>query len=118
MQKPFPVLTCLDLHTTDESIVSNSFLGGSAPNLQHLMLVCVPFPGLPKLLSSATHLVDLHLQAIPHSGYFSPEAMPTALSVLKRLETFQLEFQLPKSCPGRGCQRPPLPTHSLLPALT
>jgi len=46
----------------------------------------VPYPGLPKLLSSATHLVTLHLLNIPHSGYISPEAMVTALSTLTRLE--------------------------------
>ncbi len=119
MQEPFPALTHLDLHTTDEvPIVSDSFLGGSAPNLQYLLLSCVPFPGLSKLLSSATHLCTLHLWHIPHSGYISPELMSTALSALTRLETFSLEFQSPRSCPGRGRRRPPPPTRLVLPALT
>jgi len=118
MQEPFPALTRLGLYTTDESTVSDSFLGGSAPNLQYLKLSRVPFPGLPKLLSSATHLCTLHIHKIPHSGYFSPVAMATALSVLTRLEEFLLEFESPRSCPGRGRRRPPPPTRPLLPALT
>ncbi len=119
MQEPFPALTHLDIHTADEeSIVSSSFLGRSAPNLQYLDLSRVPFPGLPKLLSSATHLVNLYLCNIPHSGYFSPEAMATALSTSTRLETLWLQFQSHRSCRGRGRQHPPSPTRSLLPALT
>ena len=119
MQEPFPELTHLKLHTSDqEPIVSGSFLGGSAPNLQYLEFYCVPFPGLPKLLSSATHLCTLHLWRIPHSGYISPEAMATALSVLTRLETVWLEFQSPRSYPGRVRRHPPPPTRSALPALT
>ncbi len=46
MQEPFPALTHLDIHTADEEpIVSSSFLGGSAPNLQYIDLSRVPFPG-------------------------------------------------------------------------
>jgi len=122
MQKPFPALTRLDLHTTDEAdeepIVFESFLGGSAPNLQYLAFYCIPFPGLPKLLSSATHLCTLHLWEIPHSGYISPEAMATALSVLTRLESFYLKFQSPRSSPGHGRRHSPPPKRSVLPALT
>ncbi len=117
-QEPFPALTRLDFHTTDEvPIVSDSFLGGSAPNLRHLKMSCVPFPGLPKLLLSATHLVTLRLFNIPHSGYISPEAMATTLSALTRLEKFELRFQSPRSCPDRGRRHPPPPTRSLLLAL-
>src|SRR6266478_4013772 len=48
MQEPFPALTHLELCTTDEEpFVSGSFLGRSAPNLRHLELYGVPFPGLP-----------------------------------------------------------------------
>src|SRR6266446_3549954 len=119
MQEPFPALTHLDLRTTDEKqIVSNSFLGGSAPNLRDLGLSRVPFLGLPKLLSSATHLVTIYLYNIPHSGYITPEAMATALSALTRLESFWLDFQSPRSCPGRGRRHAPPPTRSVLPALT
>ena len=49
-----------------------SSLGGSASRLQRLVLLHIPFPVLPKLLLSATHLVDLHLINIPHSGHYFP----------------------------------------------
>jgi hypothetical protein len=119
-QEPFPALTDMELHTSakEPPTVSDSFLGGSAPNLRYLHLSYVPFPGLPKLLSSATHLVTLHLLLIPHSGYISPEAIVTALSALTRLKKICLEFRSPRSCPDRGRRRPPPPTRSVLPALT
>jgi hypothetical protein len=73
MQQPFPALTNLwiwsadrnedgELEDGDEAppVAPESFLGGSAPRLQHLSLGGVPFPGLPKLLS-ATNLVSLDL---------------------------------------------------------
>jgi hypothetical protein len=119
-QEPFPALTDMELHTSakEPKTVSDSFLGGSAPNLRYLRLSRVPFPGLPKLLSSATHLVTLHILLIPHSGYVSPEAMVTALSALTRLKEYCLEFRSPRSCPERGRRRPPPSTRSVLPALT
>jgi hypothetical protein len=65
MEVPFPELTDLMLSTrhdeTEPIPLSDSFLGGSAPRLQFLELDRIPFPGLPKLLSSATHLTDLYL---------------------------------------------------------
>jgi hypothetical protein len=50
----------------------------------------IPFPGLPKLLLSATHLVQLVLTNIPHSGYFSPEAIVAPLSLCPALNYFDL----------------------------
>ena len=67
---------------------------------------------------SATHLVRLRLWGIPHSGYFSPEAIVTALSVLTRLESFSIGFKSPRSRPDRKTQRPHPPTRTLLPILT
>ena len=51
-QEPFPALTDMELHTSAKEplTVSDSFLGGSTPNLRYLHLSCVPFRGLPKLL--------------------------------------------------------------------
>jgi hypothetical protein len=77
----------------------------------------IPFPGLPKLLLSATHIVSLQLRRIPHSGYFSPEAIVTALSTLTRLETLWLLFESPQSRPDPEHQHPPPPTRSVLPNL-
>ena len=120
MQQPFPELTDLSLEFANEAVrfVPDSFLGGSAPCLQTLTLVDIPFPGLPKLLQSATHLVTLHLYDIPHSGYFSPEALVTALSTLISFEELTLVFQSPRSCPDQASRRPPPSARSVLSVLT
>ena len=120
MQQSFPALTSLRLSSDDNEApaLSDSFLGGSAPRLQYLQLNCIPFPGLPKLLLSATGLVTLRLRHIPHSGYFSPEVMVIALSASTRLEEFELTFQSPRSRPGRERRRPLPPTRSVFRALT
>ena len=118
MQVSLPELTRLELwlHETPPDI-PNLFLGGSAPRLQILFLHSVSFPGLPKLLLSATHLVDLHLYNIPHSGYISPEAIVASLSALPSLYSLHLEFRSPQSRPDRGSRRPPPSKCSVLPAL-
>ena len=109
MQEPFLALTSLQLWSKDDDeapVISDSFLGGSAPRLQYLDLNRLQYSGLPKLLMSATHLVTLHLLDIPHSGYISPKAMLTALSALTNLEAFDLRFQSPRSRPDRVSRRP------------
>ena len=118
MEVPIPELTDLRLHSTGETPLSDSFLGGSAPRLQVLIFDHVPIPGLPKLLSSATHLTDLHLEDIPHSGYISPEAMVACLSLLTSLDRLSLEFRSLQSRPNRESRRHPPSTRTLLPSLT
>ena len=120
MQQPFPALTHLDLWLTEETtpVVPDSFLGGSAPQLQILILFRIQFPGLPRLLLSAIHLVYLDLKRIPHSGYISPEVMVTCLSVLTSLKILYISFESPRSRPDRKSRRPPPPTRTLLPVLT
>ena len=118
MQQPFPALLFLFLQSVDMPVVPDSFLGGSAPRLRYIELSNLPFSGLPKLLLSTTHLDILRLRYIPHSGYISPEAMVTALSVLTSLEELTLRFQSPRSCPDRASRRPPPSTRSVLPVLT
>jgi hypothetical protein len=100
-------------------VVPDSFLGGSAPRLRLLSFLGIPFPELQKLLLSATHLVELHLSRIPHSGYISPEEMVTCLSVLTSLERFTLGFESPQSYPDQesGPYAPPPPTRSVLPTV-
>jgi hypothetical protein len=117
MQQPFPALTRLELEFLHQTAVQpDSFLGGSAPCLQKLRLHCIPFPGLPKLLLSATLLVHLEVSEISHSGYFSPEAMVTALSVLTSLESLAIGFKSARFYPSN--RRPPLHTRTFLPILT
>jgi hypothetical protein len=122
MQFPFPVLTDLSLESSDgmAPVISDSFLGGSAPRLRYVNLDGIPFPTLPNLLLSATDLVRLELWCIPHSGYISPEAMATCLSTLTRLKRFDLTFRSPQSRPDRDQASRPPPTlaHIILPSLT
>jgi F-box-like len=119
MQAPFPELTELRLWSSDVTprVIPDSFLDGSAPRLQIFDLSGIPFPGLPKLLLSATQLVDLNLDDIPHSGYISPEAIVAPLSELSSLKSLSLQFRSHQSRPDReGLSLPP-PKRSILPAL-
>ena len=119
MQVLFPELTVLELHSNGKwmPVLPDSFLGGSASHLQSLTLKAIPFPGLPKLLLSATNLAHLFLFDIPHSGYFTPEAMVTALYTLTGFQLLLLQFQSSLSRPDRPSQRPPPSTRSVLPVL-
>jgi hypothetical protein len=120
MQQPFPALTRLWLQSREEMglVIPASFLGGSAPLLQELLLDCIPFPGLPKILLSATHLVTLRLRRIPDSGYISPDAMLTCFSVLTKLKSLEIKFNSPQSCPDWKSRHPPPQTRVLLSFLT
>ena len=126
MQKPFLKLTDLNIAISkfedDEPrpILPNSFLDGTAPRLRHLDLSGVPFPVLPKLLLSATHLVDFRLYNIPRSGYIPPELMATSLTALTSLEYLYLRFRYPRPRPAIESRRPPPRrlTRSILPRLT
>jgi F-box-like len=120
MQEPFPQLTHLELSSCDETVpaLPDSFLGGCTPPLQFLWLNRIPFPALPKLLSSATHLAQLYLINISHSGYISPENMLTALCTLTNLTALHLDFQSPRSRPDWRSRRPPTPTRAVLKDLT
>jgi hypothetical protein len=124
MQNPFPELTKLWLNVSNRApigpILPDSFLAGTAPRLQSLYLDLLPFPGLPKLLLSATHLVDLILYDIPSSGYIPHEVMATSLSALTNLESLELRFRYPRPRPALETRRPPPPplTRSTLPSLT
>ena len=121
MQVSFPELTVLRLFSLARdgtpAVISDSFLGGSVPRLRILDLDYIPFPGLPKLLLSATQLVDLRLSSIPHSGYMSPEAIVASLSVLSSLKGLSLQFKSPQSRPDGENRSLPPPNRSILPVL-
>ena len=120
MQKPFPALEHLTLNPSNGTVavVPVSLLGGSAPSLKTFSLHNIPFPGLPNLLLSTTHLVYIDLWYIPHSGYISPKAMVTCLSTLTRLETLRIGFKYPQIYPDQNGQRLPPQVRTLLPAVT
>jgi hypothetical protein len=119
MQVPFPALTHLELRCNVElePVIPDTFLVGSAPRLRRLTLESIPFPGIPKLLLSLTHLVNLDLDNITDSGYISPEAMATCLSVLTNLHGLSLSLDLLDS-KTPSPRRPPPVTRSILPNLT
>jgi hypothetical protein len=120
LEKPFPALTDLKLGLTRPSdpIFPNpvKFLGGST-RLRSLSLTFIPMPGLPKLLLSCTDLVNLHLDDIPITGFFSPEAIVTGLSALTRLKVFHLKPKFDRPHPDWENRRFSLPTRAVLPSL-
>jgi hypothetical protein len=120
MQVPFPELAVLRLSLKEDQsycpVLPDSFSGGSAPRLRYFYLDAIPFPGLPNLLLSTTHLVHLYLHHIPQSGYISPEVMAICISMLTSLEKLQLGF-LSESYPNLKSRRPFASTRSVLPTL-
>ncbi len=62
--------------------------------------------------------VRIELYDIPHSGYFSPEAMVALLSVLSSLESLSLDFRSPQSRSDLESRRPPPSKRLVIPSLT
>jgi len=122
MQKPFPALTSLFITCGNYSSLSamavlpQAFLGGSAQHLRSCTLWDIEFPGIWKLLLTASHLVTLILWNIPPSMYTSPQEMTTCLSTMLNLESLSIGFQSPQSLHDWR-DRPPL-TRVVLPSLT
>ncbi|KAH9029662.1 hypothetical protein EDB85DRAFT_1965383 [Lactarius pseudohatsudake] len=129
MRRSFPVLTHLhlawDLDEVEEpfpgsidvlSVIPSRFLGGSAPQLQHIRLRNVPFPHLPTFLLSARNLITLEVENICPNGYISPEAMVGGLAVLTRLITLSVKFD--ELSVHDQMNRPDPPMRIALPALT
>ena len=120
MQRPFPELTTLHLTSCEVvTVVPDLVFGGSTPRLRYFGLHGIPFLSFRNLKQhlSATHLNYLTLTRIPHSGYFSPEAIVTTLSTLTSLGSLSLGFQSPRSFPDLVSRRPPPLTRSVLPIL-
>ncbi|KAI0292183.1 hypothetical protein BC826DRAFT_454744 [Russula brevipes] len=117
MQVRFPELTELRFWSLLrwELVLPDSFLGGSAPRLRSLWLMDIPFPAASNLLLSASDLVDLILDDIPHLGYIPPSSMVACLSSLNKLELLSLRFASPQSRPDRPS--PPPQSRVVLPAL-
>jgi hypothetical protein len=117
MHEPLPALTDFHLAPSDEPVpvLPETFLGGFAPCLRMFSLYGIPFPSIPQLILSATHIVDLDLFDIPSSGYISPDAMATCLAALPSLNFFGLGYRSPPSHPLQ-VGLPPL-TRAVLPAL-
>jgi hypothetical protein len=120
MQESFEALTYLDLAFFGllAPALPDTFLGGCAPRLRTLSLWGIPFPAIPKLLSSAGDLVDLSIGYVPSAGYISPEAMATCLSSLTKLEFLSLNFASLRAYPDRENRNPPILQRAVVPCLT
>jgi hypothetical protein len=117
MQVTFPALTDLYIHSMEDAApLPETFLDGSAPNLQSLYLIRVAFPALPRLLLSSPGLVSLYLSDIPVSGYNSPDSIVDCLSSLTRLEYLQISFPSSRPPPYLESRSPPL-TRTFFPVL-
>jgi hypothetical protein len=120
MLEPFPVLTLCSLISHNKSVsipvLPETFLGGSAPNLQTFVLQGIPFPTFPKFVLSSTQIRYLSLNDIPDSGYISPDAMATCLAALPNLKHLSIGFRSPPSRPVE--MAPPPLTCAVLSALT
>ncbi|KAI0289157.1 hypothetical protein B0F90DRAFT_899334 [Multifurca ochricompacta] len=116
MEEPFVALRSLWLSSKQHGgaavapILSDGFLGGSAPSLVDFSLEGIPFPALPKLLlsTSTRNLSYLRLEDIPPIiGYIPPEEMAIGLSALTNLQTLQIQFQSPTTTSSRRLLPPP-----------
>jgi hypothetical protein len=123
MRDPFPVLEDLHLNSRDldhSLVLPSTFLGGSTPRLCRVVLDCTPFPTLPQLIVTARDLVTLQLSEIPHTGYFSPEALVNGLNSTPKLKFLNIGWASSTSRPDQQSSPcSPCPqTHVALPALT
>jgi hypothetical protein len=121
IQKPFPALKSLTLKSSSRPL-PDTFLNGSAPSLQDLVLMNITFPSLPRFLSSTRDLRSLHLFDIPFLRYIQPEEMATSLSALPKLKSLIIDFEptnflQDKEIVNRDLLSPP-PPRFVLPALT
>ena len=120
IQQPLalPALKCCSLVSYDmlAPVLPETFLGGSAPRLEYLDLYGIPFPTFPQFISSSTHIRELRIIDIPHSGYISPNAMVASLAALPNLKHLSIGFRSPLSRPLHTT--PPPCTRTVLPALT
>ena len=114
MQKPFPVLKSLHISSRNAPVLPTEFLGGSAPRLQSIDILCIPFPALPTLLLSTGKLTRLELRNIPRTGYISPAAMVVGLAAFPRLIEFTIDFR--SATPHPDPIHPPPITRTILPA--
>jgi len=113
IKKPFQILERIRIAIKDATgpplPFGNAFLGGSAPRLREIALdgISFPFPEIKQVIST-NNLVELHLLRIPKTGYFSADALVTALSTSAELRRLELSFHYPASLPTQSKTSPPL----------
>ena len=114
-QAPLPALTDLHLQAFWTRHVPDSFLRGSAPHLRSLHVEGFEFPALPKLLLSATGLVDLSLRDFPFNNTWM---MVDCLPSWTRLERLLIHYPYSRPLHGQASGPPPPLTRIVLPVLT
>ena len=121
LEKPFPILTDLELSGPTGSAANWPFdpdlsklLGGSAQLRSVTLSDMDEIPNLLDILLSTSNLVILQLD---HSGDFLPDEVVPVLSTLTRLEKLDLQITPSYSRRFKGPYLPPL-TRSTLPSLT
>ena len=92
-----------------------SFSANRTPSSQSLLVSIFKF--FQSITRAPIPFLPRSLWSIPHSRYFSLEAMVSALSVLTRLECLIIDFESPPSRPHQYGQRLPPQTRTLLPVL-
>ena len=114
MKKPFQILERIRIKikgTKGPSLpFRDVFLGGSAPRLRLISLDGINFPFLEikQIISSTNNLVELCLSRIPKTGYFSADALITALSTSAQLKRLQVSFHYPASLSTQSKTNRPL----------
>jgi CHAT domain/F-box-like len=116
-QASFLQLEHLEFTTQPEAvlILHDKCFVGEAPRLHTLRTTRIALPTLPQLLLSATNLVSLQLEAIPNTGYISPENLIVVLFPMTRLQMLHVHFlsPVPRS-DSRGPRNTPSKPVSLL----
>jgi len=114
IKKPFQILERIRIiikGTKGPSLpFRNVFLGGSAPRLRVISLdgINFPFPEIKQVISSTNNLVELYLSRVPKTGYFSADALVTALSTSAQLKRLEVSFHYPASLPTQSKTNRPL----------
>ncbi|KAH9073607.1 hypothetical protein EDB83DRAFT_84673 [Lactarius deliciosus] len=118
VEMPFSELEELVLLSRDTMVLNPPRAFRWGQRLRTLHLTKIAIPTLPELLAPSTGLVDLQLHEIPKVGYFSPEALASALSGMVQLQAISLHF-LSFPCRRNFLGLPPQPGQRIvLPALT
>jgi hypothetical protein len=109
-----PLLEYLELKSeAAELVLPENFLDGGAPRIRHLRLPGVALRTLRPLPSFSTTLVNLSLERIPGSAYFSPENLVQHIRPMPQLRTLSIGFlsttPRPPPLPPRPIPRVELP---------
>ena len=118
ISEPFTQLEDIVLFSQDNlqlTFPSSFHLG---PRLRTVHLIRIAIPSFPQLLSSSQFLVDIQLHEIPITGYFSPEAFATSLSVTTQIRSLSLRFRSLPPLRNDLALPPPPSERVVLPALT